>query len=973
VNHFGGPLVQTRSPTSRPVHAVNYLSVSGTLTSDLASSVALLVLGVFLCNATLVAQKPGAPSQSATTPTPNAPSPTSASGGPSSGLQGISFARESWDRALVAPDFTQLGLRNPKELQDQLVLLCYKLVPANSGTQPFIFEPQIPPPAWKQETRYKDGEVAGVSQNGHYYEAVLKGRSGPTPPSVPNNPSIGVVLGETHSLSWRFLGSQPRSNAHNWEPYTPYPFDIIVSIPAPPPIGKYYLRAIPQPSLSNPPTNRQGLLWKDMGTSVPDDAHEWQPEYLYLKGSHVVYPSQTNHYYEAQDDGISASDPPNFPTDGGKLEDSLVGWNDLGKDVWNANVNAKCSNVSAVTPLLMNNILVLVIDTSELPSALLQRVKLINMNVTNQQGASLNPTPIRPSLTAGSASGPELGLSNELVRTRKPYFLTWPNPLPGDTIPTVTVNLVYTPVAPALPWENDTFYPAGSIVISSDGRTTNGHYYVALNSGISNSSPAPQFDAAAVPLPLFEDGTGVYWINRGSANPAPVPAPLSWTKGMHSKGENVTPTSPNGNYYQALNDGTSGTTEPTFPTGEGALVYDGNADGLTWVFVGLTAVSPTPPTWQKNMPVAKDAFVVPAPANGYYYQAQTKGGAVSGTTASGPPAFPTKVGDTVPDGTVTWKNMGLTVVNPATTPAWQQGIAYSQNSLVTPPTPGNGYYYRAQTDGVSGPSAPPFPATPGTVTEHTLLTWVDAGTSLPTNTKLKAWAPLTPFFVGDTTLYAPSGHYYSAIQAGVSGKTEPPFNVPAPKSTSENGGNDPQVRWQDIGAVLPASVSAGTPPSDLTVALLNYTYPQVHALSRFNLASGVIASTIRTPNILTIPASGTTLAMYKASRGVPIVDPVLAVTAYFGKGMDAERPFRRRDFIPGATLAFSLQSPTTNYYVGFSSEFLVRNLQLFYGASVARVTSVSPTDATLQQQKFRAGGFAGFTFNITGFIQSLIP
>ena len=60
-----------------------------------------------------------------------------------------------------------------------------------------------------------------------------------------------------------------------------------------------------------------------------------------------------------------------------------------------------------------------------------------------------------------------------------------------------------------------------------------------------------------------------------------------WASGRtYSAGTIVTPTSPNGNTYRAINQGTSGLTEPAWPTGQGATVVENGA---------------TPPiTWQQN-------------------------------------------------------------------------------------------------------------------------------------------------------------------------------------------------------------------------------------------------------------------------------------------------------------------------------------------------------------------------------------
>lgn len=55
--------------------------------------------------------------------------------------------------------------------------------------------------------------------------------------------------------------------------------------------------------------------------------------------------------------------------------------------------------------------------------------------------------------------------------------------------------------------------------------------------------------------------------------------------------------------------------------------------------------------------VEADWVVRPAAANGFLYRA-----AVAGTTASSPPTFPTVIGQSVADGTVTWSCVGRAIV-----------------------------------------------------------------------------------------------------------------------------------------------------------------------------------------------------------------------------------------------------------------------------------------------------------------------
>ena len=135
------------------------------------------------------------------------------------------------------------------------------------------------------------------------------------------------------------------------------------------------------------------------------------------------------------------------------------------------NSNVPCLSLDDKHPLMMDSQLVIAIDTRDV--VLLGRLRILNINITTQSGSPLSPTPLRPSFGAGSAQqslGPPV------------YFLAWPDRLPGDIIPTVTVSTVYTPPSPGDPWQRGTVYPAGSIVAGTDA-TGAVHYYMTRDGG----------------------------------------------------------------------------------------------------------------------------------------------------------------------------------------------------------------------------------------------------------------------------------------------------------------------------------------------------------------------------------------------------------------------------------------------------------------------------------------------------------
>ena len=168
-----------------------------------------------------------------------------------------------------------------------------------------------------------------------------------------------------------------------------------------------------------------------------------------------------------------------------------------------------------------------------------------------------------------------------------------------------------------------------------------------------------------------------------------------------------------------------------------------------------------------------------------------------------------------------------------------------------------------------------------------------------------------------------------------------------------------------------------------TVTLHQVAYPQVHSLSYFNIATGVVGSTIHNPSFIrskTALASGSTPAQFATVKdnGDPTVHPVLFFSAYLFHPLDAETQFHWSDMIPAPGVGFSLTAPAGNFFFGGSSEFFRRNVQIIYGLHYGQVTHLAPTGvddpssstAPVTQQRFSRGAFAGLTFNID-FIKGL--
>jgi hypothetical protein len=552
-------------------------------------------------------------------------------------------------------------------------------------------------------------------------------------------------------------------------------------------------------------------------------------------------------------------------------------------------------------PIKLDQALILAVDIGNIPR---DRIRYVTLNVTMPAGQNISTDSIRPSLAAGNTGQQNFG-ANVL-------FLTWPQPIAGDVIPTFTLTFDYTPVQAGMPWAPRTIYPAGSVVVPE---IPNGHYYTALNGGLSGNT-APAFPAKALVTVADSAGGNLAWSDQGTAIPAGTPA---WTPGTaYGAGSRVTPPAPgNGHFYATAVAGVSGAQAPAWPVG-GAPVTEG--PGVIWMDAGASspANGKTIKAWLPSVPYSLGDTIID-PATGHYFTAISQG--VSGTV---PPIFAVNaIPNTAASGTVAESPVIPTVTD---------------NEITWKVVSGN-------------PKTLPLPAAcTGALQNYAANTVYAKGSCAAINDRL--WVQVNP---------AP-GHSY----------------IPPMPQTDFTVLASLPVTWIDDGSTAPASVASGQ-TSDVPITF-SYTLPQSHTLDRFNLASGIVVSSIKNVSYVytTAPTSTTPGVTQQVSSG-PIVDPVLLVTAYVFGRVDAERPWHPKDLIPGATMGFSLTAPSSNFYFGASSEFFLRNLQAVYGFSLAKVPTLAPpgtvqaatatTPATVQ--RFAKGGFVGLSFNITGFIQSL--
>jgi hypothetical protein len=215
------------------------------------------------------------------------------------------------------------------------------------------------------------------------------------------------------------------------------------------------------------------------------------------------------------------------------------------------------------------------------------------------------------------------------------------------------------------------------------------------------------------------------------------------------------------------------------------------------------------------------------------------------------------------------------------------------------------------------------------------------------------------------------GRVYSVAIAGISARQAPFF----PHAGEASISMAPAV-WIDLGQTVPPTVT-GTSASDIPIAL-NLTLPQSHSLYFYNLSSGVFVSTIHSPTFAFAAGATSTTNSGNAvqTSNTLLVDPVITLTRYI-KPFDAERSWRAVDMIPALGLSFSLSAPTSNFYVGGSSEVL-RYVQVNYGFAAAKVSALatgtySASSATTPPttQVFKTGAYFGLSFNISGLISSV--
>lgn len=219
-------------------------------------------------------------------------------------------------------------------------------------------------------------------------------------------------------------------------------------------------------------------------------------------------------------------------------------------------------------------------------------------------------------------------------------------------------------------WSATTNYTVGTVI--SPG---NGHAYSVTTAGLSGTS-----------APAWPTGAGATVTDGG-------PPPNWAATTAYTVGAVVQPSPANGHAYKAISAGTSGPTQPAFPTTSGTTVSDS-------VY----------PSYGTNTSYAAGTTI--APGNGHIYTVQTGGYSLAAAPAVG--TWPTTSGATATQGGTSYT-------------AWNNQ-AYTVGTIVRPTTSQmNGHIYIATNSGNATNPQPSWPTGTGSTVVNGGVTWREVG------------------------------------------------------------------------------------------------------------------------------------------------------------------------------------------------------------------------------------------------------
>lgn len=398
-------------------------------------------------------------------------------------------------------------------------------------------------------------------------------------------------------------------------------------------------------------------------------------------------------------------------------------------------------------------------------------------------------------------------------------------------------------------------------------------------------------------------------------------------------------------------------------------------DQIPTVSVNTVYTPPIPgETWAPHVYYPVGSIVTPTKKNGHYYVATT-----SDISDSQEPFFPATSSVVVTDNEVIWVDSGLASSLTKTATPWLPDHQYNVGDSMV--SSYNGHVYIAMSKGNSEPKPTDpisLPVAKGTQLapapteiQDGSVVWQKAKSGSTCKPQWKANS-----LVHEDDLVGPyNNSCYKAANDGMSGpEPSQPF-FPAGQTEVNSG----TPKWADAGLLPPQAVT-GALPSDQTVNMLTLQLPQVHTKSYYNLASGVVYSTVHS-RTFAIPSGATDTSGQTQTSSSPTIDPVLFFTGYpWPSDTEQHCSFPRClwQTKPGVSFGLSLVSPSNSFYGGGSFE-LFRNIQVVIGNNWAKQAQLPATPVKLASnattavtvQKFKNGAFYGLTLNVSGFIQGL--
>ncbi len=523
-------------------------------------------------------------------------------------------------------------------------------------------------------------------------------------------------------------------------------------------------------------------------------------------------------------------------------------------------------------PLLMNQILVVAVDISDLGDmgVNVDQLKLLNINVTNQQGAALNPSPIRPSFPATNAGGGGGGQAGSVGSARDTsgkgnwwvYVGTQP---PGGGYPRH--------------WRENQDYKKGDVVTDSSGL----RFFMAnrdFRSGHRPLDPLPNQPRVERTL----DGE-VIWQEMN--DPGPNPRLFSWSEQTdYKRGDIVCKRDPNSAPEPEREKLVRLLPGPNIVTHQ--LPMSDFFDPSPGLLDDTTAPE------EKMKPVRCEELrkkITEKGASLHFYWA------IKGGKSGSVPADPLSIvlipraiylewpyqlsADVIPT-----FNVNLVYSPPVPGAPWQGNTFYPAGSVVTSST-NKGHYYTALTGGfsTSEPKEPGFPVDlPPTFNDGTLV-WIDSGTSTPNvpatpgtgsaqssgggqgggqgtggsaSGKAQLWFENTHYVLGDVIFNPDNGHYYT-VEGSTGGFSGPMPSSPAappdpfpPTPSQTTPLVDGQVQWSKAKTSAANDWKPKTPYSigDKMLASNGLSYVMIGSTATSGLSGGANTFPIPpTPNV----------------------------------------------------------------------------------------------------------------------------